>query len=170
MTEKTPLAAVGQGLVAGLIGNAVFTGYQAMQAKLASGNGNPGGESDPPRDWSDTTEPAQLGHRVIEGVFDKEVPLSRAEALGNGVHWLYGTSWGAFYGVFQETFQKRITGGVALTSVVMAFDYTVLPAMKLYKPPWKYPVSTLAKDYGNHLVYGLSVAAAYRMLDAVGRR
>ena len=56
---------------------------------------------------------------------------------------------------------------MTLTSAVMAFDYTLLPAMNLYKPPWRYPATTLAKDYVNHLVFGLSIAAAYRLLDAV---
>ena len=53
----------------------------------------------------------------------------------------------------------------------MTADYTLLPAMKIYKPPWKYPAATLAKDFGNHLVYGFAVAAAYRALDvALDRR
>jgi hypothetical protein len=42
--------------------------------------------------------------------------------------------------------------------------------MNLNRPPWRYPASTLARDFGHHLVYGLSVAAAYRALDAAARR
>jgi hypothetical protein len=29
----------------------------------------------PPKDWSDTPEPAQVGQRVAEGVFEQDVPL-----------------------------------------------------------------------------------------------
>ncbi|MBA3381417.1 MAG: hypothetical protein H0T97_06060 [Actinobacteria bacterium] len=166
MNERTPLAAIGQGLVAGLIGNAIFTGYQALQAKLAGSNGSGEAEA-PPKDWSETPDPAQVGHRIVEGVFEQDVPLEKAGAMQNTVHWLYGTSWGALYGILEETFHRPVVNGVALTTTVMAFDYTMLPAMKIYKPPWKCPVSTLAKDFGNHLVYGLSVAAAYRALDGV---
>lgn len=168
MNGKTPLAAIGQGLLAGVLGNAVFTGYQALQAKLA--NGNESESSKPPTDWSETPVPAQMGQRVAEGVFEQKIPLEKADTLTNTMHWLYGTSWGALYGILQETFHRPVANGVALTSAVMAFDYTVLPAMHLYKPPWKYPTATLAKDYGNHLVYGLSVAAAYRALDGVFAR
>ncbi len=57
---KTPLAAVGQGLLAGVIGNAIFTGYQALEAKLAGGNGAQ--PEKPPKDWSETPEPTQVGH------------------------------------------------------------------------------------------------------------
>jgi len=34
-------------------------------------------------------------------------------------------------------------------------------------PPWKYERRVLARDFGNHLVHGLSVAAAHRALDVV---
>ena len=168
MNGKTPLAAVGQGLLAGLIGNAVFTGYQMLQAKLAG----PAESSKPPKDWSETPEPAQVGQRVIEGVFEKDVPLEKAGTVGNAVDWIFGTSWGAVYGILEETFHRPLTNAVVLASSVIAVDYTMLPAMNLYKPPWKYPAATLAKDYGNHLVYGLAVAGSYRALDRLfdGRR
>lgn len=168
MNGKTPLAAVGQGLLAGLIGNAIFTGYQMLQAKLAG----PAESSKPPKDWSETPEPAQVGQRVVEGVFEKDVPLEKAEAMTNAVHWIFGTSWGAVYGILEETFHRPLVNGVVLGSAVVAVDYTMLPAMNLYKPPWKYPATTLAKDWGNHLVYGLAVAGSYRALDRLfdGRR
>ena len=164
MNGKTPLAAVGQGLLAGLVGNAIFTGYQMVQAKFASPDEGDG-SSEPPKDWSETSEPAQVGHRVVEGVFEKDVPLEQAETMANAVDWIFGTSWGAVYGILEETFHRPLVNAVVLASSVIAVDYTMLPAMNLYKPPWKYPAATLAKDYGNHLVYGLAVAGAYRALD-----
>lgn len=83
------------------------------------------------------------------------------------MHWIFGTSWGAVYGILEETFHRPLANGVALGSLVVAFDYTMLPAMNLYKPAWEYPPATLAKDWGNHLVYGLAVAGAYRALDSL---
>jgi len=166
MNGKTPLAAVGQGLLAGVIGNAVYTGYQALQAKLLSPDGSSGADEQP-RDWSETPEPAQVGQRVVEGVFEKDVPLEKANAMTNAVHWIFGTSWGAVYGILEETFHRPLANGLALGSLVVAFDYTMLPAMNLYKPAWEYPPATLAKDWGNHLVYGLAVAGAYRALDGL---
>ena len=162
---KTPLAAVGQGLLAGVIGNAIFTGYQALEAKLTGGNGAQ--PEKPPKDWSETPEPAQVGQRIVEGVFEEDVPLEKADTMTTTMHWLFGTSWGAVYGIYQETFKQPVVSGAALATTVMAFDYTVLPAMKLYKKPWQYAPSTLAKDYAKHVVYGFSVAAAYSLLDAV---
>lgn len=162
--RKTPLAAIAQGLCAGAIGNAIFTAYQ----ELTGGDG----DGKQPKDWSDTPEPAQVGRRVVEGVFERDVPLEKAGLVTNIVHWIYGTSWGAVYGVIEESVRQPLVSGVALTGAVMASDYTMLPAMKLYEPPWRYPATTLAKDFANHLVHGLAIAGAYRALDAVldGRR
>lgn len=161
--KKSPAATVLQGLAAGAIGNAVFTLYQ----RFAQGGSE--GEQEPPTDWSETPEPAQVGQRVAEGVFQQEVPLERAGLVTQVVHWVYGTTWGALYGLVQESVEQPVVSGVALAGAVVATDYTLLPAMNLYKPPWRYPASTLAKDFGHHVVYGLSVAGAYRALDALRR-
>ncbi|HET7129306.1 MAG TPA: hypothetical protein VFJ93_09555 [Gaiellaceae bacterium] len=162
--RKTPLAAVVQGLCAGVIGNAIFTAYQ----ELTGANE----QKEPPKDWSETPEPAQVGKRIAEGVFQKDVPLEKAGLVTNVVHWLYGTSWGAVYGVIEESVRKPIVSGVALTGTVMASDYTLLPAMNLYEPPWRYPAKTLARDFATHLVHGLAIAGAYKALDVAldGRR
>lgn len=160
--RKTPLAALLQGLAAGAIGNAVFTAYQAATGMIE--------HEEHPKDWSEAPAPAQVGERVVEGVFDHQVPLEQASLLTNVVHWLYGSSWGAVYGVIEESARQPLVSGFALTSAVMASDYTLLPAMHLYEPPWRYPPKTLAKDFGNHLVHGLAIAAAYRGLDALRDR
>jgi len=157
--RKTPLTAVAQGLCAGLIGTAVFTAYQMATGKA---------EAKPePKDWSEAPEPAQVGQRVAEGVFHEEVPLEKSGLLTQLVHWVYGTSWGAVYGLIEESIQKPLVSGVALTGAVMTTDYTLLPAMKLYRPPWRYPATTLAADFARHLIHGFATAAAFRALEPV---
>jgi len=160
--SKSPLRAVIQGLAAGVLGNAVFTGYQLLKSRNAQ---EPEGEADPPEDWSETPEPAQVGQRVAAGVFRRPVGLEHAGVVKNVVHWAYGSSWGAVYALIEESVGQPVVSGVALTSAVMAADYTMLPAMKLYDPPWEYGAPTLARDFASHLVHGLAIAAAYRALD-----
>ena len=159
--RKSPLAALTQGLAAGVVGTAVFTAYQELT--------RPSGCDQQPRSWDEAPDPAQVGQRVVEGVFHRQVPLRRAGLLTNVVHWLYGSSWGAVYGVIEESVRKPLVSGVALTSVVMGTDYTLLPAMKIYDPPWRYPAGVLGKDFANHLVHGLAVAGAYRALEPAFR-
>jgi len=157
--RKSPAATVVHGLLAGVIGNAIFTAYQQLTQNSDGGS--------TPKDWSDTPEPAQVGQRVAEGVFQTNVPLEKAGVVANIVHWIYGTSWGAVYGLIEESVEQPVISGLALASTVVATDYTLLPAMNLYKPPWRYPASTLGKDFGHHLVYGLAVAGAYKAIDVV---
>ena len=149
-----------------MLGNAVFTAYQTLQAKLGGDDESP---DRPPRRWSEAPEPAQVGQRVAEGVFEVDVsPKEHASLLTHITHWVYGTSWGALYGMVQETRHPNpVAHGAALGGVVTATDYTVLPLMHVYEPPWRYPVKKLATDLANHVVYGLAVAGAYRALDRV---
>jgi hypothetical protein len=144
-------------LCAGVIGNAVFTAYQELTSESHEST---------PRDWSEAPEPAQVGQRLVEGVFHRDVPIEKAGLVTNVMHWLYGSSWGAVYGVIQESMRQPLASGVTLTTAVMATDYTLLPAMKLYEPPWRYPARTLAQDFATHLVHGLAIAGAYRAIDA----
>lgn len=44
-------------------------------------------------------------------------------------------------------------------------SYAQLVPMGLYEPPWKYPPKDLAMDFSYHLVYGTTVASAYRVLE-----
>jgi hypothetical protein len=160
--RKTPLAAITQGLAAGLLGTAAFTGFQEATRRLRGEQ-----PQDAPKTWGEAPEPAQVGKRVASGVFHREVPLEQAGMLTQVVHWLYGTTWGAVYALIEESVQKPLVSGAALTTSVMAADYTLLPLMRLYRPPWRYPAKTLGVDYATHLVHGYAVAAAYRGLDRV---
>jgi hypothetical protein len=159
---KTPLAALLQGLVAGAVGTAVFTGYQALIGKRTG--------TKQPRRWADAPQPAQVGRRVAEGLFQRKVTLAQVPTLTQVVHWAYGTAWGAAYAVIEESVGRPLVSGVTLATAVTAADYTLLPAMKLYDPPWEHDPTTLAKDFGHHLVHGLAVAGAYRLLDAAFSR
>lgn len=77
------------------------------------------------------------------------------------MHVLYGTGWGALYGLAA----RRPTLGLAFGVVAWSASLVELPAMKLSPPVWKLPPSSIAPDLGFHLVYGVSVAAAHRTLS-----
>lgn len=148
----TPLGAVAKGLVAGAMGTGVMTAYQLAVAKaLGSGSSN---------------TPGEVGKRVIEGVFHRPVSEEEKEQLTNPVHALYGTSWGAVYGLVQGTL-KPGSGkhGLAFGTGVWGASLVQLPAMGLAPPVWEMSPQTVALDLSYHLVYGLGVAAAYAAID-----
>lgn len=150
--RRTPLGATIGGLAAGAAGTGVMTAAQTAYMKAT------GGES--------SGTPGEVGKRIIEGVFQREVPEDRMELLNNAMHWLYGTSWGAVYGlVAGNRFPRAVRSGLLFGTAVWGASLVHLPAMGLAPPVWEYSPSTIAPDLGFHLAYGLGVGVAYRAVE-----
>jgi uncharacterized membrane protein YagU involved in acid resistance len=87
--------------------------------------------------------------------------------VNNITHWGYGVLGAAQYGIVAGSLSRpRLGYGLLFGAGVWAASYVVLPAAKLYKPIWEYDRVTLAKDLSAHFVYGLSTAAAFRLMSA----
>jgi hypothetical protein len=149
--RPTPLKATLLGLLAGAVGTGVMTAAQTAYMKKT------GGES--------SSTPAEVAKRIIEGVFKREVPDERMDQLNNAMHVLYGTSWGAVYGITAGGRNPSVVrSGLVFALGVWGASLVELPAMGLAPPPWEYSPSDIAPDLGFHLVYGTSVAAAYGLI------
>jgi hypothetical protein len=150
--RPTPSRAVVRGLLAGLAGTGVMTAYQTAVLKA--------------RGSQPSSTPAEVACRIIEGVLQREVPPDRMGELNTAMHVLYGTSWGAPYGILAASRPRGVVGkGLLAGLAVWAASLVELPAMKLAPPPWEYPPAELALDASYHLVYGLGTAAAFRALS-----
>ena len=167
-SRPTPVGAVFRGLVAGAVGTA------AMDALLFARYRRDGGDSSLEdwelstgvSSWEQAPAPAQVGKRLVEGLFDRKLPPSRAALMNNVTHWAYGMLGGAQYGIVAGSLPKpRIRYGLVFGTTVWASGYVILPAAKLYKPIWEYDRNTLAKDLSAHLVYGVATATALRTLS-----
>ncbi|HEX4009710.1 MAG TPA: hypothetical protein VHX62_06865 [Solirubrobacteraceae bacterium] len=164
----TPVGALARGLVAGAMGTAV------MDTLLFSRYRRSGGTSTA-ADWELSTglcswdaapAPALVGKRLFEGLFDRQLPPSRAALVNNVTHWAFGMFGGAQYGIVAGSLRRsRIRYGLPFGATVWATGYVILPAAKLYKPIWEYDRTTLARDLSAHLVYGLATATALRLLS-----
>jgi hypothetical protein len=98
----------------------------------------------------------RVASKVAAAVTDS--PLSREEKHYGGVavHYLFGAVGGAIYGAVAGVAPVVTMGrglaygaGVWLGAVELA-----LPAAKLAKPAWKYPVRMHVYSFLSHLVYG----------------
>jgi hypothetical protein len=146
--RTTPLSAVARGLAAGAAGTAAMTGYQTAVAKI--------------RGAEPSTTPAEVGKRVIRGVFHRRFPEDQTSKLNNMMHWAYGTSWGGLYGLTEGVAKIPFPArGVTFGTAVWGVSLVELPAMKLAPPVWEYPPLELVLDISYHLVYGCTVAAVY---------
>jgi hypothetical protein len=164
----SPIGAVVRGIVAGIVGTA------AMDAFLFGRYRRGGGDrpfaawefSAGITSWQDAPAPALVGKRLVEGLFQTELPPTRAPLVNNVMHWGYGILNAVQYGIVVGSLREpRIRYGVPFGAAVWGGDYVILPAAKLYEPIWKYDAKTLANDLSAHLVYGLGTATALRLLS-----
>ena len=163
----TPLGALGRGVVAGAAGTVAMD--LLMYRRYRSGGGaQPLVEwefSAGLADWDGAPAPAQVGRRLVEGLFQVKLDRRWARLTSNVMHWGYGLAWGAQYGLVAGSLRRLRPGyGLVLGPLVFGSGYVVLPLAKLYKPIWEYDASTLADDLSAHLVYGVVTAEAFRLL------
>ncbi len=169
MSQPTPLGASWRGLAAGAIGTAAMDLLQFYRYRRGGGQTGfveqeftPGLSS-----FEEAPAPAKIGKRVVEGVFQHEVPDRRAALVNNVMHWSYGIGWGMPYAIVVGSIGSlpTVRSGAAFGSIVWASDYVLLPLAKLYEPIWKYDAKTLADDLTSHVAYGVATAIAFRLLS-----
>ena len=154
---------IASGLAAGLAGTAAMTAWQEVAARLKR-HAVPKTMREDDDPWARAPAPARLAKMVIEKVTGREVPRERIGLLTNAVHWGYGTSLGAVYGLAANG-RRPALAGVAFGGGVWAFSYATLVPLGLYQWPWRYSAKTIAKDVSYHLVYGTGTAAAFAALE-----
>lgn len=165
--HRTPVGALVRGMVAGAVGTAALdlVGY----ARYKGGGGKQGplawDSSADLSDWDAAPAPAQVGRRIIEGLFQIKLEPAWARATNNVTHWAYGMGWGATYGIIAGSLARpRPALAAALGPAVWASGYVVLPLARLYEPIWTYDAKTLWTDLSGHLAYGVGTAAAFRLI------
>lgn len=165
----TPLGALARGIVAGAVGTLAMDAVWFVRYRRGGGEGNfiSWEFSSGLCSWEDAPAPAQVGKRLVEGLFRRELPPQRVPLVNNITHWAYGILGGALYGLVAGSLEApRIWYGLPFGASVWAAGYAILPAARLYKPIWEYDAETLAKDLSAHLVYGLATSTTMGVLSA----
>jgi len=165
----TPLGAVVGGLLAGAVGTACMDTVRYLRYRRAGGTDSPMAWEFPPVEtWDKAPDPGQVAKRVIEGFTQREVPDRWAFLISTVMHWGYGSSAAAGYGILVGSLRKRSAlYGLPFGAAVWLSGYLILPEGGLYKPIWKYDVKTLADDLSAHLAYGAGTGAAFWLLAGV---
>jgi hypothetical protein len=112
--------------------------------------------------WDQAPAPGRMGRKIIAALTGQDVPVERAAAVSNVMHWAYGVAWTAAYGVLAP---RPVWSGPAFGAAVWASDYVTLPLAGIYKPIWEYDAQTLYKDLSAHLVFGTAADAALRLIS-----
>lgn len=168
----TPLGAVARGLLAAAAGTVAMD--TLLFARYRRGGGESGVAawefSSGVSDWDQAPAPAQVGKRLVEGLFARQLPARRAALVNNITHWAFGILGGLQYGIVVGSLSTpRVIYGLPFGASVWGAGYVVLPAAGLYQPIWEYDRKTLAKDLSAHLVYGLATASAFKLLSRSAR-
>jgi hypothetical protein len=166
-SRVTPVGVAARGAAAGLVGTLAMDVWMYIRYRREHG-------TEPFREWefsSDVTDwdkapaPAQVGRRIVEGVFEVELPDSRAALANNVMHWGYSVSAAVAYAMVAASLRRpRVGYGLIFGAGMWGFSYVILPPMHLYKRITEYDAKTLEKDLVAHLVYGMSTAAALSLL------
>ncbi|MEU6198295.1 hypothetical protein [Streptomyces sp. NPDC047061] len=159
----TPLAAVVDGVVAGVAGTMCMDATRYLRYRRAGGTEGPKDwEFAPVEDWEAAPDPGKVAKRLLEGFTQREVPDRWAWLVSTAMHWSYGSVWGALYGIAAGSVRRpNPLLGIPFGAAVWASGYLVLPQAGLYKPIWKYSARTLADDLSAHLVFGLGAGTCF---------
>jgi hypothetical protein len=171
-SRMTPLASVRRGLLAGASGTAAMDLLWFCRYKRHRGrNGLLAWEfSSDLSTWEQAPAPAQIGRRLFEALFARDLPATQAALVNNATHWGYGILTGVPYGIVAgSAAHSRVGYGVPFGATVWATSYVVLPLAKLYQPIWAYDRRTLGRDLSAHLVYGQATAAVFELLSRPAR-
>lgn len=147
-TTGSYAAAIGKGIVAGLIGTAVMTLVQTIEMKITK------------RQASDA--PVEGAKKVLDV---EPAAEEKKNKVNNLVHWTYGSYWGMARGVLAESGLKGWGGSAIHFATVWGTALWMLPALKLAPPPQKWGGSELAKDALYHAVYATATGFAYDFMD-----
>jgi len=165
-SRSTPLGAIARGALAGAVGTLAMDAVWYVRHKRDAGKeAFLEWEFSASPSWEDVSAPGQVGKRLVEGFLQRDLEPKWAPLVNNVMHWGYGVLWGVQYGIVAGSLPSAVELDLLLGPTVWATSYVVLPLAKLYKPIWEYDAKTLTKDLSAHIVYGLTTAGTFRVLD-----
>ena len=145
--------AIGDGLVAGLLGTAAMTVSSTIEARL--------------RRRAASTAPARATAKAL-GI--ETFASDRAQARFNDLsHWGYGTGWGVVRGLLGTTGMPAAKATAAHGAAVWGSAAVALPALEVAPPFVFWGRAEVAIDLFHHAVYAIATGAAYELV-AAGRR
>jgi uncharacterized membrane protein YagU involved in acid resistance len=154
------------GIVGGLVASWAMNRFQA-------------GLSNAARAWSDEQQQPQSEQhgdgddatmKAAEAISDTVAsrPLSKQERqkAGSVIHYAFGSSVGAAYGVLAELAPRTTIawGSLFGAALWLSADEIAVPALGLSKSPREYPATTHASALAAHLVYGMTADAVRRAI------
>lgn len=149
------LKGLAAGLIGGLVATWVMTQFQNGVSQVAEELSDNDKKEKEEGGENATVKTAKA---ISKNVFDHKMKKGEKEQAGNAVHYGFGSTIGAVYGMTAEyvpltTIGSGLPFGAAL---FLGADEVAVPAFGLSESPTEIPLSTHAYGFASHLVYGLT--------------
>jgi uncharacterized membrane protein YagU involved in acid resistance len=139
-------------LIAGALGGLIASLAMSEFSSLF-----PHGEShSQPADEDSTVKTASA---ISQAIFHHRLTAAQKEMAGPVVHYAFGTTMGALYGMLADFRDSKRSGwGLPLGAVIWLGAHVItVPALGLSKPITRQAPATEAVEFASHLVYGAVV-------------
>lgn len=178
--KRHPLTGLIVGAISGLAGTVVMTQFQNTWNKLSEEMHKPKTQEEAKRAHEEKKVQKEDSTMKVAGKVSTELgrPLSREERkkAGSWVHYAFGTSVGALFGVAAEMKPETVSrinpvlaGAAYGAAVFVAAHELVVPALKISSNPLKEPIPEQIAEFVSHLIYGVGTAVMYDGLKKLER-
>lgn len=141
-------AAIGKGLIAGVVGTAAISLSQMIEMKI--NNRKP------------STVPADAASKVLDV---KPSTEEDKQKFSQEVHWTYGTSWGIVRGLIGAAGLKGLPASALHFAAVFGTALIIEPGLKVAPPVTQWEPKTIATDVLHHAVYAAVAGLVYDAID-----
>ena len=165
MHGKDPWRAALLGAVAGLAASFVMNSFQKPWKTLEKA-----ASEEPCNPKEDEPTTIKAADKIAEAVTDRRVPDPLRPYAGPLMHYGLGAALGAAYGAAAE-YSPKVTWGYGAgygAAISLLLDETILPLWGIAPPPRGASLSAHFRGFVSHLVFGLSLEGARRILRRVG--
>jgi putative membrane protein len=175
--KRHPLKGLIVGAISGLAGTFAMTQFQNVWNRIGEEMQEPRAEPEAKPAEEQEKEDSTM---KAAGKISEEIgrPLSRDERkkAGPWVHYAFGTSVGAVFGLAAEVEPVSVRGinpvfaGAAYgAAVFLAAHEIAVPALKLSSNPRKEPIPDQIAEFVSHLIYGIGTALTYHGIKRLKR-
>lgn len=141
-------SAIGNGILAGMVGTAVMTVAQMIEMKIS--------------DRKPSTAPIEAVSKVFPV---KPAGKEKKAELSQEIHWMYGTLWGAVRGLLSVAGLKNWAGILIHFGAIWMTALIMLPRLKVSPPVSEWGGKAIAKDALLHGLYAMSTGLVYHAID-----
>ena len=164
--KRQPYKGLFIGAISGLTGTIFMTQFQNLWNKVSEEMQHPKPEKKEEKEDSTMKAAGKIAQEMGH-------PLSRKQQkeAGHWVHYAFGTSVGAVFGLAAETVPDTVraihpllTGAAYGAAVFLAAHEVAVPLLKLSSNPLKEPISNQIAEFASHLIYGVGTVLTHDAL------